>query len=109
MNRKNLGIVLILVGAIMLFSSNYIAGQVTEGKQELESGKRSVKTIDSVFSMSKYTDPVGKQITKSAQKKIDAGQSEIDKYEFISNALKIGGIVLMGIGVVMAFFPKKRD
>lgn len=109
MNRKNLGLTLIVVGALMLFFSNYIAEQVTSGKTQIEDAQKKVKTVDSVFSMSKYTDPVGKQITKSAQRKIDAGQSEVDKYEAISNMLKIGGVVLIVIGGGMFFFPKRRE
>lgn len=106
--QKIFGIALIVIGAVMLFFSNYIAEQVTSGKLQIQEGQRKVDTADSLFSQSKYTKPMGQMFTGSAQKRIDAGQTEVDKYESISNNLKIGGIVLIVIGAGVLFFSRKR-
>lgn len=107
MNRKQTGIALIILGAVMLFFSDYIAEQVTSGKAQIRKAQGQVNTIDSVFSSSKYTSPIGKQITGSAQRKIDAGQSEVSRYETVVTLLRVGGIVLIVVGAFMVI--KKRD
>lgn len=106
--QKIVGIVLIVVGAVMLFFSNYIAEQVASGKLQIEEGQRKVDSANSLFSESKYTKPVGKMFTGSGQRRIDAGQAEVDKYESMSNNLKIGGIVLIVIGAGLLLFSRKR-
>jgi uncharacterized protein YjeT (DUF2065 family) len=106
--KKIIGIALIVVGAVMLFFSNYIAEQVASGKMQIQEAQGKVDSADSLFSQTKYTKPIGNVFTGSAQKKIDAGQSEVNKYESMSNNLKIGGIVLILIGVIVLFVPMKR-
>lgn len=106
--RKIIGLVVIAVGAICLFFSDYIANQVAEGKLRIQRGQQSVNTINSLFSSSQYTEPFGKTFTGSAQRKIDRGQQEVAHYENLSNQLKVGGIVLIGIGLVIFFVRKRR-
>lgn len=105
---KVLGILLIVAGALMIVFSDYIATQVQEGKMQIRSAQSQVDTAESVFSMSKYTKPIGKTFTQSAQKKIDAGQREVDKYETVSSSLKIGGIILIVIGAVVLLMGSRR-
>lgn len=107
-SQKTLGIVLIVIGAVMLFFSDYIAEQVSEGRLKIRSAQSTVNTLDSVFSQSQYTKPVGKIFTGSAQKKIDAGTAEADKYESLSQNLKVGGIILIVIGAAVIIFSKKK-
>ncbi len=106
--QKILGIALIVIGAGLLLFSDYIATQVAEGKLKIERAQSQVDTTESLFSVSKYTKPVGKTFTGSAQKRIDAGQSQVDYYEGLSNNLKIGGIVLIVIGAALLFIGRKK-
>ncbi len=106
--KKIIGIALIVVGAVMLFFSNYIAEQVSSGRMQIQQAQSQVDTTDSLFSQTKYTKPVGNIFTGSAQKKIDAGQADVDKYQSMSNNLKIGGIILIIIGAAVLFIPMKR-
>ncbi len=109
MNAKKVaGTVLVVIGAVMLFFSNYIAEQVLSGKMQIKQAQGQVDTIDSVFSMSKYTKPVGKQLTGSAQKKIDAGQMDVNKYEAMARNLKIGGIIVILIGIALFVLSRKK-
>ncbi|MGB7977827.1 MAG: hypothetical protein WCF19_01545 [Chlamydiales bacterium] len=106
--KRTIGVALIVIGAIMLLFSNYIADQVLSGKMRIASAQNQVDTVNSVFSMSKYTKPVGKQFTGSAQKQINAGQEDIDKYESMANNLKIGGVTLIVIGIAFVIFSRKK-
>jgi hypothetical protein len=108
-NRRIFGIALIIIGAIMLFFSDYIAGQVSQGRAKIANAQSQVDTIDSVFSSSKYTKPFGQAITGSAQSKIDAGIVQADYYEGLSGKLKIGGIILILVGAGLLFIKKKRS
>jgi hypothetical protein len=109
MNRKKaLGIACVVVGAAMVCFSGYIASQVNAGKEQIQDAQGKVDTLDSVFSMSKYTKSVGKQITGSAQKRIDAGQADVDKYEALSKNLKIGGLIVVAIGAALLFFRRAK-
>jgi hypothetical protein len=107
-SQKILGIALIIVGACMLFFSDYIAEQVSEGRMQIRSAQSQVDTADSLFSQSQYTKPIGKIFTGSAQKKIDAGRREADKYSELSQNLKIGGIILIIVGAAVLIFAKKK-
>lgn len=92
----------------MLLFSDYIATQVAEGKMKIERAQGQVDTAESLFSLSKYTKPIGKTFTKGVQNKIDAGQRDVDKYESLSNNLKIGGIILIVIGAAVLIFGRKK-
>lgn len=106
--QKIIGIALIVVGAVMLFFSNYIAEQVASGKLQIQAGQKQVDSANSLFSVTPATEPVGKMFTGSGQRRIDRGQAEVDKYESMSNNLKIGGIVLIVIGAGVLFISRKK-
>ena len=106
--KKPIGIALIVIGALMLIFSHYIAEQVATGQMQIQKGQSQVDTANSLFGASKYTKPLGKTFTGGAQKKIDAGQREVDHYEAMSNNLKIAGIILIVIGAGVLFIPTKR-
>ncbi|MBS0615875.1 MAG: hypothetical protein JSR58_04920 [Verrucomicrobia bacterium] len=106
--KRILGIILVLGGVALLLVSNYIANQVEQGKEQISSAQKKVDQGNSLFSMSPYTKDVGEQITGSAQKKIDAGQQEVIQYETLAGQLKIGGIVVLVVGLLFVIFGRKR-
>ncbi len=107
--RKTWGIICIILGATMLFFSHYISEQVASGRIEIQQGKRAVQSTESLFGASKYTKPIGEEVTRSGRQKISAGEHEIVKYTTISRNLKIGGIVLILIGVGLIFMSRRKN
>ncbi len=105
---KIIGTVLIVIGAICLFFSNSIAERVAAGRMQIAQGQRSVNEVNTVFSQSQYTKPLGNMITESAEKKINAGRAEADQYAALSNQLRVGGIILIVVGAGFFFFDKRK-
>ncbi len=99
MKKKSIfAIALIVVGAIMLLFSDYIADQVAMGKLRIQSAQSQVDTTNSLFNKSSATKPLGNMFTGSAQQKINEGQSQVDYYQNLSMQLKVVGIILIVIG-----------
>jgi hypothetical protein len=89
----------IVIGGAMVIFSDYIANQVAEGRLQIQQGQQTINTVDTLFSGSSYIKPLGKQLTKSGQKRIDRGTEQANRYESLSNQLKIGGIILIIVGL----------
>lgn len=111
MNSKRvLGIVIFLVGIVMICFSMYISNQVAEGRGQISEAQGKLNQGNSLFGMSSTTKEVGKIFTSGAQSKINAYSEQADYYAQVANWLKIGGIVLVVIGVgVVVLCRKKRD
>ena len=105
--KKTFGLALIVVGALMVGFSQYIADQVAAGKIKIYSAQQQVNTVNSLFNRSDATKPVGEMFTGGAQRKIDAGRSEVSHYESLANKLQIGGVILIVAGVGVLFWRRK--
>jgi hypothetical protein len=107
--KRIIGIVIFLAGVALIAISMYITDQVNAGKTQISDAQQQVNQGKSLFSQSPATKPVGDILTKSAQKKIDAGKEEVSEYEKLASNLKITGIVLLiaGVGVVLIGNKKK--
>jgi hypothetical protein len=112
MNKKRiLGIILLVVGFAMYLFSNYIEGQVTEGRKKISSAQKTVDQSNSLFSHNPYSEEIGKGITGSAQKKINEGKNEANTYEQMATWLHVGGAILIVVGAgifIMSFMKKNR-
>jgi hypothetical protein len=106
--RKIIGIVLVIVGALFLYGSNYINTQVAEGRMQISSAQKKVDTTGTLFSLHPATKQVGKQFTNYAQNKIDEGSQEANQYAQYANWCMIGGIALIVIGIGVFFTGRKK-
>jgi len=101
---------LILAGVAMLFASNYISTQVGEGRQKIDSAQRSVDRGNSIFSLNPVTQQVGRGLTGSAQRQINAGREEVGYYDQMAGRLQFGGIAcIIAGGLLFVLGRKKRD
>ena len=102
--KKIFAIVVFLVGIAMVGGAFYIKDQVAQGKLQVSSAERQVNQGKTLFSLNPISKEVGNQITKSADRKIDAAKGEISYYANMAQNLQIGGIVLIVIGIGLFIF-----
>lgn len=103
-----LGIVLIVVGGVLFYFSNYIADQVAQGQGQVESAQGKVDTANSLFSLNPYSKQVGSTLTSPVQKRIDAGNQQIAQYSALIRPLQIGGIASFVVGVLLLIFGGRK-
>jgi uncharacterized membrane protein YuzA (DUF378 family) len=109
--KRWLGIIVVILGFAAHYGSSYIFEQIGMGEQQIASAQQKVKMADSALSLSPYTEPLGKGLSSSAGKKIQAGKEEIARYAKIAEALKTTSYVLFGLGSVifiLSFIKKKK-
>jgi hypothetical protein len=108
--KKILGVILFVLGLSMYFFSNYITGQVNEGKAQVSTAEKQIDTGKKLFSLSPYTKDVGKMVTDKGEKKIEEGKVEISKYEHMAKLLHTGGIIftIAGAGIFLISFVGKK-
>lgn len=107
--RRALGILVLIGGIVLIFISNYIKGQVEEGNLKISSAEQKVQQGNKLFSYNPLSQQVGKQITGSAQKKINAGKEQVSYYTQLADNLQIGGIVLIVLGIIIVVIPRKKS
>lgn len=107
--RRIIGIIILVIGIGLIGLSMYIQGRVEEGKGQISEAQRQVDTGTSLFNVHPITEEVGKELSRPAQKKINRARFEADQYAQMAHWLKIGGIVLIVIGVIAIIIPKKRS
>ncbi|MBS0620858.1 MAG: hypothetical protein JSS61_05320 [Verrucomicrobia bacterium] len=105
---RGFGIFFMLCGGALFGLSQYIADQVAQGEQKISSAQKKVDTGSRLFSLSPVGQDVGKGITDSAQKKIDAGKQQVAEYSQLAHQLQTGGIIVAAIGLVGVLFGGKR-
>jgi len=106
--KKIAAIAAVVIGVVMLLCSGYISTRVKEGKIRIEQGQKKVDTLDSSFSMSKYSKPLGNKAVEFNKGKLDAGRRDVAKYQATSKQLWIGGLILIIVGGV-AFYYYRKD
>jgi len=107
--RKILGIV-IIVGAAALFGiSQYIKGQVGEGKEKIANAQKMIDRGDSILGLTPATKQLGQTFTGGAKKKIANAEETVVYYENLADKLQMGGFALLVIGGFVFFLvPKKK-
>lgn len=108
--RRIIGILIVIVGILCLGVSYYINNQILQGVAKIKSAQEKVNKGNDFFSGSSnpVMQGIGSQVTGSAQKKINLGKEEIEKYTAIADNLQMGGIVLLIVGGILIIIPRKR-
>jgi hypothetical protein len=110
--RRISGIIILIIGIVMYFFSNYITDQVNEGKKKVSNAQKKVNQGNSLFSLNPYTKEIGKAATNPAQQEINEGEQQISEYEQIAHWLYVGGVVvvILGAGIfVISFVGKGKN
>jgi hypothetical protein len=102
------GVVILICGIVLLCVSIYIKTQVLEGREKISSAQSQVDQGNALFSLTPETNAVGKTVTGSAQRKIDAGSREAAHYEEVARWTQIGGIILIVVGAGVILISRKR-
>lgn len=105
------GVVVLIAGVVMIGASQYIQGQVLQGRAEISSGEQKVETGRKVFGANPVSKEVGDAaFFNSADQKIAAGKAQADHYETLANQLQTGGIIaiVVGAGMILWSFKKKK-
>ena len=101
---RYLGLILLCMSGALYFGAGYIEQELIAGKVSIEQGKKTVSAGDKLFSQSPFTKRIGEEVTGSAQKKIDAGQAEITKYEKIASLMHISSVVTLVVGLSVLIY-----
>jgi hypothetical protein len=105
---KKLGIVLLILGIASVGASIYIKGEVEAGKEQVSSAQDTVDKGNSLFSLNPATEDIGKELSSPIQKKIDQGNADIETYEAVALWSRVGGAILIILGLSMLFIRKKK-
>ena len=107
-SKKALGLIVAVIGVGLIFVSNYVQIQVDEGKVKIRRAERQVGQGQGLLSLDPLTKQFGNAITRGAERKIDEGKQEVEKYEVIAGRLQIAGIILIAGGILLFFFGHKK-
>jgi len=100
--------ILCVLGALFIGASLYIQNEVLKGEKQIESAQEKVDTGNALFSLSPATKGAGKELSSSAQKKIDEGKLTAQEYSRIAHWLLTGGVVFVILGALLFFLPKRK-
>ena len=106
--KRVVGIIVLILGVVLIFTSSYIQRRVEEGRGQIKSAQKKVDQANTYFSVTPATKEVGKVVTKPAQKKIDKGRQQVGEYGEMAHWIKIGGIVLIVAGAAVILVSRKR-
>ena len=108
LTKRILGIIIIIIGICLIGSSFYIKSRVSSGREQIAEAESTVRKGEQLFSLNPVTKEVGKGITDSAKRKIQAGSAEADRYELIAVWFQISGSVLIVLGAGLIFMSRKK-
>jgi hypothetical protein len=106
--KKHLGIMTVLLGVVLLFSSFYIKNKVLLGKYQISKAQGALKQGNNTCSFNPLTKEFSERIVGKVQKKIDEVNKKIIFYSNLALWFKIIGIVFIVLGFLLIFIHKKK-
>jgi uncharacterized membrane protein len=114
-----IGLILVVLGAVCLLFARHITEEIMIGEGKIERGQHMVDTMDQfsaptqyAASQSAYTKPLGKffsDSTADGKRQLQAGRETVAYYKKVVNNLHISGIILVALGLIVGFFPRKKS
>lgn len=110
MNWKQIvGVVVAVFGIALLFAAHSIEVRLDDGREQISEAESQVKAGKKLFSVNPVTKDLGNRVLfNSADKKINKAKGEVGKYETIVSQLRMGGAILIVVGVGMLFFLRDK-
>ncbi len=105
--RKS-GITILILGIAFIGASSYVKNSISKGKLRISSAQSNIDRENSFFSLSPATEDIGKELSKPFQKKINKGETDIQKYEILTLWLKVIGAIFFILGLSILFIQKKK-
>jgi hypothetical protein len=106
--KRVIGLLAVILGVALIVFVFYGKGKILQGKEEIASGKKSVKTTQQLFSWNPVSKQVGQGLTSGAQKQIAAGELTIAQYEKLFMWCEYGGIALIVVGAGLILFGRTQ-
>jgi hypothetical protein len=106
--KKVLGIIALILGVIFVAISIYIKGQVEAGKVKVAHAEKQIEQGKHLFPLNPVTKSIEKEVTKEADTRIEASKEKIARFEGIARVLQIVGIILIVLGGILFFLPRKK-
>ncbi|MBS0584719.1 MAG: hypothetical protein JSR76_00250 [Verrucomicrobia bacterium] len=107
-SRRNLGIVLAIIGLVLILFSYYINHRVDEGRVKIHSAQEKVDTVDKLAARNSTTKQVGEVATAPVKSKIEAGKMDVARYHKIAKTLQIAGVICVVLGAGFVFLAYRR-
>ena len=102
--KRVFGILVIVIGVVLLFISNYINQQLIQGNEEIASAKKKVDQGQQLFSFNPIAKEIGQGMTSGAKSKIREGEEQVAQYTVIADWCQKGGIGLIILGAIVVIF-----
>lgn len=106
--RRIIGLIILIIGIALIGVSMYIKGEVAHGRRKIASAQSQVDTGTALFETNRATKGIGKDLSSPFQQRIDTARGEADVYATRAHWLKIGGIILIIIGIGAIFIPRRK-
>ena len=107
-----LGALVLAAGLALVFTARYINQRVNAGREEVAEGQEQIDQSTELFSMTPFTDPVGKALSAPEQNEVNQGQAEVNYYAQVASKYSKWAIIILIVGAVLValgFIRKRRS
>lgn len=95
------GLLVVVVGLALVFVGNYIQGRVERGQQQVDEGQEQINSSTQLFSLTPFTDWIGRGLSSRQQGEVNRGQEEVNHYAGVSYKFHKTGIIVSLVGVLV--------
>ncbi len=108
LTKRNLGIIMVVLGVVLILSSFYIKSRIIEGKKHIAEAEGKIQQGSKIFSLNPITKDVSKKLIEEVQKKIDELTKKVNFYNNLVLGFQIVGGIFIISGLVLIFIGRKK-